>query len=87
MLLGDIHTQWRIDIRSFTNVEGGVSCQGSEIESLLKDFHDKYKHMPLVQQEDSQKQIAHLVHSQTPFTVKPNSTSQRTSIGFKETKV
>ncbi|KAH7838946.1 hypothetical protein Vadar_033020 [Vaccinium darrowii] len=67
--LGDIHPQWRIDIRSFTNMDGGVQRNGSEIESLLRNVHDKYKHMPLVQKEDIHKHIAQLVDSEIPSTL------------------
>ncbi|KAH7849617.1 hypothetical protein Vadar_020442 [Vaccinium darrowii] len=68
LLLGDIHPQWRIDTRSFT-VD---SRNGSEIECLLKNFHDNYKNLPLAQKEDSHKQIAQLVDSQIPLTLEPN---------------
>ncbi|KAF7123301.1 hypothetical protein RHSIM_Rhsim12G0135200 [Rhododendron simsii] len=70
LLLNDIHPQWRIDIRSF-NMDGGVNINGSDIESLLKKFHDKYKCMPLDQREDSHKQIAQLIDAEIPLTVEP----------------
>ncbi|KAF7140583.1 hypothetical protein RHSIM_Rhsim06G0117200 [Rhododendron simsii] len=72
LLLSDIHpqSQWRIDIRSF-NMDGGVNTNGSDIESLLKKFHDKYKCMPLGQREDSQKQIAQLINAEIPLTLEP----------------
>ncbi|KAF7147655.1 hypothetical protein RHSIM_Rhsim03G0114700 [Rhododendron simsii] len=72
LLLSDIHPQWRIDIRSFTNVDGGVNGNGSEIECLLKNFHDKYKCMPLVEKEDSLKQIAQLIDAPIPLTLEPS---------------
>ncbi|KAF7144569.1 hypothetical protein RHSIM_Rhsim04G0198300 [Rhododendron simsii] len=71
LLLDDIHPQWRID-RSFTDMDGGVNTNGSEIESLLKRFHDKYKQMPLAQKEDSQRRIAELVDGEIPLTLEPN---------------
>ncbi|KAG5540998.1 hypothetical protein RHGRI_021027 [Rhododendron griersonianum] len=70
LLLSDIYPQWRIDIRSF-NMDGGVNTNGSDIESLLKKFHDKYKCMPLGQREDSQKQIAQLINAEIPLTLEP----------------
>ncbi|KAH7833238.1 hypothetical protein Vadar_004343 [Vaccinium darrowii] len=70
--LDDVHPQWRIDIRSFINTDGGVQKNGSEIECLLKNVHDKYKHMPLVQKEDIHKQIAQLVDVEIPLTLEPN---------------
>ncbi|KAF7133193.1 hypothetical protein RHSIM_Rhsim09G0181600 [Rhododendron simsii] len=70
--LGDIHPQWRIDKRSFTNMDGGAHQTGSEIECLLKNFHEKYKNMPLVQKEESLKQIALLVDAEIPLTLEPN---------------
>ncbi|KAF7138128.1 hypothetical protein RHSIM_Rhsim07G0193000 [Rhododendron simsii] len=71
LLLDDIHPQWRID-RSFTDMDGGVDTNGSEIESLLKRFLDKYKQMPLAQKEDSQRRIAELVDGEIPLTLEPN---------------
>ncbi|KAH7863485.1 hypothetical protein Vadar_018096 [Vaccinium darrowii] len=50
LLLSDIHPQWRIDIRSF-NMDGGVNTNGSDIESLLKKFHDKYSVCLLVKEK------------------------------------
>ncbi|XP_058217649.1 uncharacterized protein LOC131328770 [Rhododendron vialii] len=70
LLLSDIHPQWRIDIRSL-NMDGGVNTNGSDIESLLKKFHDKYKCMPLGQREDSHKQIAQLIDAEIPLTLEP----------------
>ncbi|KAG5561998.1 hypothetical protein RHGRI_004888 [Rhododendron griersonianum] len=70
--LGDIHPQWRIDTRSFTNMDGGAHRTGSEIECLLKNFHEKCKNMPLVQKEESLKQIALLVDAEIPLTLEPN---------------
>ncbi|KAG5566195.1 hypothetical protein RHGRI_001960 [Rhododendron griersonianum] len=70
LLLSDIHPQWRINIRSF-NMDGGVSTNGSDIESLLKKFHDKYKCMPLGQREDSHKQIAELIDAEIPLILEP----------------
>ncbi|KAF7112293.1 hypothetical protein RHSIM_RhsimUnG0244500 [Rhododendron simsii] len=70
LLLSDIHPQWRIDIRSF-NIDGGVNTNGSDIESLLKKFHDKYKCMPLGQRKDSHKQIAQLIDAEIPLTLEP----------------
>ncbi|XP_058180076.1 uncharacterized protein LOC131298614 [Rhododendron vialii] len=72
LLLSNIHPQWRIDIRSFTNVDGGVIGNGSEIECLLKKFQDKYKCMPLVEKEDSLKQIAQLIDAPIPLTLEPS---------------
>ncbi|KAG5566439.1 hypothetical protein RHGRI_002122 [Rhododendron griersonianum] len=71
LLLDDIHPQWRID-RSFTDMDCGVDTNGSEIESLLKRFHDKYKQMPLAQKEDSHRRIAELVDDEIPLTLEPN---------------
>ncbi|KAG5525936.1 hypothetical protein RHGRI_032289 [Rhododendron griersonianum] len=70
--LGDIHPQWKIDTRSFTNMDGGAHRTGSEIECLLKNFHEKYKNMPLVQKEESLKQIALLIDAEIPLTLEPN---------------
>ncbi|KAG5529294.1 hypothetical protein RHGRI_029855 [Rhododendron griersonianum] len=72
LLLSDIHPQWRIDTRSFTNVDGGVDGNGSEIERLLKNFLDKYKCMPLVEREDCLKQVAQLIDSPIPLTLEPS---------------
>ncbi|KAI8547352.1 hypothetical protein RHMOL_Rhmol07G0188900 [Rhododendron molle] len=71
LLLDDIHPQRRID-RSFIDMDGGVDTNGSEIESLLKRFHDKYKQMPLAQKEDSHRRIAELVDGEIPLTLEPN---------------
>ncbi|XP_058216857.1 protein FAR1-RELATED SEQUENCE 5-like [Rhododendron vialii] len=71
LLLDDIHPQWRID-RSFIDMDGGVDTNGSEIASLLKRFHDKYKQMPLAQKEDSHMRIAKLVDGEIPLTLEPN---------------
>ena len=58
-----------------------------KLKVFFKDFHDKYKHMPPVQQEDSQKQIAHLVDSQIAFTVELNIQSHKgRSLGSKKRK-
>ncbi|XP_058217091.1 uncharacterized protein LOC131327988 [Rhododendron vialii] len=72
LLLSDRHPQWIIDIRSFTNVDGGVNGNGREIERLLKNFQDKYKCMPLVEREDSLKQVAQLIDSPIPLTLEPS---------------
>ncbi|KAF7141893.1 hypothetical protein RHSIM_Rhsim06G0076600 [Rhododendron simsii] len=70
LLLSDIYPQWRIDIRSFT-MDGGMNTNGSDIESLLKKYHDKHKCMPLCEREDSQKQIAQLINAEIPLTLEP----------------
>ncbi|KAH7849790.1 hypothetical protein Vadar_022981 [Vaccinium darrowii] len=75
--LDDIHPRWRIDIRSFINMDGGVQRNGSEIECLLKNVHDKYKHMPLVQKEDIHKQIAQLVDAEISLSLEPNIQSHK----------
>lgn len=71
LLLSKIHLQWRIDKRSFINVDGGVNGNGSKIEWLFKNFQDKYKCMPLVQREGSLKQIAQLIDAPIPLTLEP----------------
>ncbi|XP_077223979.1 protein FAR1-RELATED SEQUENCE 5-like [Tasmannia lanceolata] len=39
--LDDIHQQWGIDIRSFTNIDGALDSEGVQIDCLLKEFHEK----------------------------------------------
>lgn len=58
-------------------MDGGVQRNGSEIECLLRNVHDKYKHMPLVQKEDIHKQIAQLVDAEIPSTLEPNIQSHK----------
>ena len=55
--LYDIHPQWRIDIRSLSTMKCELVSQDVQIEGLLKEFQNKYQHMPLVQ-KDHQKKIA-----------------------------
>ena len=69
--LDDIHPQWRVDRRSFTSIEGGLVSQEDQIECLIKGFHGKYKQMPLVQKEDSRRQIAQLLDSAFSFIIEP----------------
>ncbi|ERN03501.1 PKS-NRPS hybrid synthetase CHGG_01239 [Amborella trichopoda] len=62
MHLSDIHLQWRIDHRSFNNIEAGLNNQ--------EERHQQQEH--LVQQERPQNQLSQLVETVTPFIQEPS---------------
>ena len=48
--LEDIHMQWRIDTRSFSNTEGVFDDTKSQFDSVLQGLQEKYQKLPLVEQ-------------------------------------
>lgn len=64
--LGDIHSQWRLDLRSFT-----CTNEKDEFGSLLEKVHEKYQRMPLTLKEDVHQKIVDIIDSSIPRTQEP----------------
>lgn len=65
LYLNDIHPHWRIDTKSFFDSNCLQDDQNDDIDILLKEFQDKYYKLPLVQKEDSRRQITQFLDGNT----------------------
>ena len=78
--LEDIHMQWRIDTRSFSNTEGVVDDKKSQFDSVLQGLQEKYQKLPLVEQERVQNQILQVLNSPSPLLLEPVVQSRKTCL-------
>ncbi|KAH7835109.1 hypothetical protein Vadar_022945 [Vaccinium darrowii] len=74
--LDAIHSQWRIDIVSFTCSNGGETS-GDGFKRLIHELGDKYEMWPPNQKELAQERISQLVNPSIPLLFEPNVQSQK----------
>ncbi|XP_077221058.1 PKS-NRPS hybrid synthetase cheA-like [Tasmannia lanceolata] len=69
--LGDIHSQWRIDDRTFSDI-GVVKNNKEKMKMILDDFQEEYTKWPFSQQEVALNQLSHLIGTSMPMLREPS---------------
>ncbi|KAG5541196.1 hypothetical protein RHGRI_021152 [Rhododendron griersonianum] len=71
--LDAIHSQRRIDMRSFAFSDGGETrSNGQEFKRLVHELENKYQEWPARQRERVQERISQLVTPSLPLVIEPN---------------
>ncbi|KAF7120003.1 hypothetical protein RHSIM_Rhsim13G0144200 [Rhododendron simsii] len=71
--LDAIHSQWRIDTRSFAFSDGGETrSHGQEFKKLVHELENKYQEWPASQRECVQERISQLISPSLPLVIEPN---------------
>ena len=71
MPLNHIHKQWRIDTRSFSNDNHTPIVHEDPIISLLSEVKEKYEKQPLIEKENTIKQLSHILGASNPLVFEP----------------
>jgi hypothetical protein len=66
-----IHKQLRIDTRSFSNDKHASLAHGDPIISLLSEVKEKYEKQPLMERENTIKQLSHVLGVSNPLIFEP----------------
>ncbi|XP_004292626.1 PREDICTED: uncharacterized protein LOC101300598 [Fragaria vesca subsp. vesca] len=69
--LNQIHMQWRIDTRSFTNDQHASLDHEDPFTSLLSEIKEKYEKQPLMQKENTIRQLSHILGASCPLLFEP----------------
>ncbi|XP_024177753.1 uncharacterized protein LOC112183616 [Rosa chinensis] len=69
--LNQIHEQWRIDTRSFTNDHCARLDHEDPFSSLLSEVKEKYEKQPLMQKENTLRQLSHILGASCPLIFEP----------------
>nr|XP_011459501.1 PREDICTED: uncharacterized protein LOC105349985 [Fragaria vesca subsp. vesca] len=69
--VNQIHMQWRIDTRSFTNDQHASLDHEDPLTSLLSKIKEKYEKQPLMQKENTIRQLSHILGASCPFLFEP----------------
>ncbi|KAK9275113.1 hypothetical protein L1049_022372 [Liquidambar formosana] len=70
--LDDIHSQRRLDIRSFENAKAIQSNIEDQVKGMIEEFQHKYQEWPLDKKEAARKQIFQLINSPSPLLNEPH---------------
>ncbi|XP_024196958.1 protein FAR1-RELATED SEQUENCE 5 isoform X2 [Rosa chinensis] len=69
--LNQIHEQWRIGTRSFTNDHRASLDHEDPFSSLLSEVKEKYEKQPLAQKENTIRQLSQILGASCPLIFKP----------------
>jgi hypothetical protein len=67
----NIHSQWRLDIKSFTN-SNVHATKKVHFKGLLEKLHDKYQEWPIDKKKSTENQIVELLSESTSLVYEPD---------------
>ncbi|CAL8168241.1 unnamed protein product [Prunus armeniaca] len=70
--LNAIYNQWRINAQLLNNDQhAGLDDEDDQINSLLLDFKEKYEKLPILQKDDTKRQLSKFVGTSFPQILEP----------------